>query len=169
MPVDDLKEKKGKWLLDSACSRHMTGDKRDLVKYKQFDKKNKEETQYVTLADKSVIRAEGQGNLNVNLFDEFGKKVPVTFYDVLYVPNMERLVSVGQLTKRGAEVTFRQDSAILNIRGRLFQFGTRLGKLFKMNWCNFVSVYETEPEENREKIEPEENREKIEPEENREN
>ena len=52
-----------KWLLDSACSKHITGEREDLVNFKKFV--SKEEFEYVTLADKSVVAAVGKGSVNV--------------------------------------------------------------------------------------------------------
>ena len=89
---------------------------------------------------------------------------------------MERLISIGQLTKRGGEVTFKRNSAILTINERRFEFGTRVGKLFKMNYCNFATVEVLEVIENNElekgrstedvELRSEENTGKIEEEEN---
>ena len=139
--VDDINKKlKARWLLDSACSKHMTGEKDDLVDYEEFNKDNFDESQYVTLADKTVVRAAGQGKLNVHLRDVDGRIVPVTFENVLYVPNLERLISISQLTRRGAEVLFKENSVELRLGERKFQFGTKIGKLFKMNWCFFADV-----------------------------
>ena len=136
--VEVKKEKERKWLLDSACSRHISGERSELVNYKKFIRK--EEFQYVVLADKSIVRAEGQGDLNLYLKDEQGKKVPVTFKGVLYAPKFEKLISISQLIERGGEVTFKGKSTLLTIGGRRFQFGTKEGKLFKMNACNFANV-----------------------------
>ena len=63
------------------------------------------------LADESVVRAVGQGNLNLYLSDDKGDKVPVTFKNVLHVPKMKRLISIGQLIKAECEakVTFKAD------------------------------------------------------------
>ena len=139
--LDDLTDKhKSRWLLDSACTKHMTGQKEDLVNYEQFDHKIDDESQYVTLADKSVVRAVGQGSLNVYLRDVDGRKIPVSFKNVLYVPNLERLISISQLTRRGAEVVFKENSVELRLGKRSFQFGSKKGKLYEMNWCFFAAV-----------------------------
>ena len=147
--VEECEEKEKQWLLDSGCSKHLTGEKDDLVDYKEFEENDK--AQYVTLADKSVVKAQGKGKLNLYLKDERGKKVPVTFHDVLYVPSMTRLISIGQLTLRGAEVSFKKNSVELKISGRKFVIGSRIGKLFKMNYCNFAAV-RFERQENLNKI-----------------
>ena len=100
--VSDCEEEK-RWLLDSACSKHLTGEKGDLVDCKEIDVK-REKSEYVRLADKSIVKAVGRGNLNLYLPDVNGRKTPVTFRDALFVPGMERLILIGQLTKRGGEV-----------------------------------------------------------------
>ena len=82
---------------------------------------------YVTLADKSVVKAVGQGDLNVYLPDKNGRKTPMKFSNVLYVPGIERLISVGQLTKRGAQVIFTENSAILTIGGETFNLEQEQG------------------------------------------
>ena len=128
----DVKKVEKRWLLDSACSKHLTGCKKDLVNFHKFVRED--EFEYVTLADKSVVRAEGKGCLNLYLTDLHGNKVPVTFSDVLYVPGIERLISISQLTEHeGVQVNFQNKLAILNIQGRQFAFGNKIGKLYKMN------------------------------------
>ena len=138
--VGDLQEIK--YLLDSGCSRHITGNKHDLANYNDFDEEDNDESHMVTLADKSIVKAVGKGNLNVHLKDSKGEKVPVTFKDVLYIPKMKRLISVGQLTQAGGEVTFKEKSAVLRVSGRSFVFGTKVGKLYNMNWCYFATTVE---------------------------
>ena len=149
--VSNGREVDTKWLLDSGCSKHMTGVIGDLVNYRKFDEKDTEESKYAELADGSLVKAEGQGELHVYL-EENGKNVPVLFREVLYIPKIKkRLISVGQLTGKGAEVVFRKRSVLLRISGRSFTFGEQRGKLYKMNGivasCNFVSVVEEKSKE----------------------
>ena len=68
----------------------------------------------------------------------------MTFKNVLHVPNVKRLISVGQLTRpdTGAEVTFKGNSVVMKVSGRRFTFGTRQGKLYEMNYCFFAAVQE---------------------------
>ena len=54
---DEKKEEK--WLLDSACSKHMTGEISDLTNYRKFHENDNSPSQFVTLADESVVRATG--------------------------------------------------------------------------------------------------------------
>ena len=135
-------KKDEKWLLDSACSKHITGMKKDLVNFKEFDESDGK--RFVELADKSVVRAEGYGELQVYLFEN-GKKVPILFKEVLYVPRIaKRLISIGQLTKKeGVEVLFKKENVLLRINGRELSFGKQIGNLYMMNGiiasCCFVS------------------------------
>ncbi|KAL6322007.1 hypothetical protein AAG906_003148 [Vitis piasezkii] len=61
MAIDDLDEgsKKDKWLLDSGCSRHMTGDE------SKFAFLTKRKGGYVTFGDNSKGRIIGQGNIDL--------------------------------------------------------------------------------------------------------
>jgi hypothetical protein len=124
-----------KWWLDSGCSRHMTGVKEDLSNYNEFEQKNDPRHQ-VTLADKSVVPGEGEGDLCMYLRDEKEEKVAVKFKEVMYVPKLKkRLISIGQLVLNNtAEVTFRDQTVTLSTGGRKFVFGNRFGKLYELSY-----------------------------------
>ena len=69
----------------------------------------------------------------------------MVFTEVMFVPKLQkRLISIGQLTQRKAEVTFRERSVVLTVSGRRFVFGIRRGKLYEMNGvvasCCFASA-----------------------------
>jgi hypothetical protein len=88
----------------------------------------------VILADKSVIPAVGIGNVKMVLRDSEGKSVCVEFKNVLYVPDLQkRLLSIPQMTTRGAEITFKKHSCELTFSGRKFDFGTKVKNLYKLN------------------------------------
>ena len=127
----DSESKDSEWFLDSGCSNHITGELKDIDKYQAFPA---DKPHFVTLADKSRVRALGKGNLNLYLLDENGNRVPVVFRDVMFVPKLQkRLISIGQLTLKKAEITFKETSAVLKISGRSFNFGIRVGKLYELN------------------------------------
>ena len=65
----------------------MTGHKSDLANFVQFES-NK--PRFVELADKSLMRAVGCGDLNVYLPDKRGKSVPMVFKEVMFVPELEK-------------------------------------------------------------------------------
>ena len=148
--VPDQEEEKPKWLLDSACSQHITGNRADLTNFKEFEKNDNSLYRYVKLADESVVCAKGVGNLNLYLTDEKNNQIPITFKNVLHVPNIKRLISIGQLTRpeTGAEVTFKGSSAILRVNGRQFMFGNRVGKLYEMNYSKYMNRVLPNPESN---------------------
>ena len=116
----------------------MTGVKEDLVDYREFADNDPQHD--VILADKTVVRAIGEGNLRIVLYDENGEKVPVLLRGVMFVPLLKkRLVSIGQLTKLGAEVIFSDKTVTLRVHGRTFVFGGRCGKLYELNCKVFSS------------------------------
>ena len=72
----------------------------------------------------------------------------MTFKNVLFAPKLERLVSISQLTEHeNVEVSFKNKKAVLQINGMRFIFGTKIGKLYKMNYCNFAVVKESDKNE----------------------
>ena len=71
--------------------------------------------------------------------------MPVTFRNVLFIPKFERLISISQLTENeNVEVLFKNQSAVLQVSGRRFVFGNRVGKMYKMNFCNFAVLSPSE-------------------------
>ena len=107
------------WWLDSACTRHMTSRREDFHKLLKLSR-----TVNVVLADKSVIHGVGIGTVQMLLKDSEGKTVCVEFKNVLYVPDLQkRLISIPQLTTKGAEITFKKHSCALLFSGRKFGFG----------------------------------------------
>lgn len=122
------------WWLDSACSRHMTYGKSD------FETLMIHETPIdVVLADNTVVKAVGNGNIRAIMKDANGRQVQMEFKDVLYVPNLKkRLISIPQMTERGAEITFKKRLCTLFYKKRRFKLGEKVGKLYRLH-CQIVS------------------------------
>ena len=119
------------WYLDSGCSRHMTSEEKDFSSLKPIDPIP------VALADKSVIYAIGEGTVRTKMMDVKGNVVDIAFQNVLYVPHLQKkLVSISEVTKRGAEVIFKTDICILSCKGRRFKFGSKVGKLYELNFTH---------------------------------
>ena len=123
----------GAWWLDSACSRHMTYEKSD------FETLEIRETSIdVVLADNTVVKAVGSGNIRAILEDANGRQVQMEFKDVLYVPKLKkRLISIPQMTERGAELTFKKRLCTLFYNKRYFKLGEKVGKLYRLH-CQIV-------------------------------
>ena len=130
---------KDSWWIDSACTRHMSGDKSDFVSINKLD-----EPVNVNLADKSVVPAAGVGDVNLILVDEDANNVPVVVPDVLYVPRLKKkLISVPTLDDHGAEISFKSGVCTMIVNGRRIVFGQKEGKLYKALIqsvsCNFTA------------------------------
>ena len=116
------------WYLDSGCSRHMTSEETDFSCLKPIHPIP------VALADQSVIYAIGEGTVRTEMMDVKGNVVGIAFENVLYVPHLrKKLVSISEVTKRGAEIIFKTDTCILSCKGRRFKFGSKVGKLYELN------------------------------------
>ena len=138
---DNEYEDNDNWWIDSACSRHMSGNESDFTEIRELKKPVS-----VNLADKSCVPAAGVGNVNLVLIDENGDNVPVVVPDVLYVPKLKKkLLSVPTLDDRGAEISFKRGVCTMSTNGRKFVFGQKEGKLYKVltgsiSSCNFTSA-----------------------------
>lgn len=90
-------QSKNVWYLDSGCSSHMTGNKKNFI---DLDENFNSE---VKLGDGKLHRTEGKGTIAVQT--KGGNKKLIG--DVLYVPNLtSNLLSVGQLLRKGYSVFF---------------------------------------------------------------
>ena len=59
-----------------------------------------------------------------------GNRVPAVFRDVMFVPKLQKhLISIGQLTLKKAEITFKEKTVELKFSRRSFKFGVPVGKL----------------------------------------
>jgi transposase InsO family protein len=95
---------KDRWLLDSGCSNHMTGNK------KFFSSIDCSATTEIKLGDHTPVPAEGKGLVPV-LTKQNQRKV---IEDVFYVPNLKvNLLSVGQLMQNGYDVQFHGSSCVI--------------------------------------------------------
>lgn len=90
-------QSKNVWYLDSDCSSHMTGNKKNFI---DLDENFNSE---VKLGDGKLPRTEGKGTITVQT--KGGNKKLIG--DVLYVPNLtSNLLSVGQLLRKGYSIFF---------------------------------------------------------------
>ena len=120
--VVDNGRNESSWIVDSGCSKHMSNVVSDFVEYKKFCSPLD-----VLLADKSVSKAVGIGSVKVLIRNARDEDVCVEFRNVLYVPLLtKRLVSISQMTQKGAEITFKKDSCELYFHNMKFRLGQRV-------------------------------------------
>jgi hypothetical protein len=108
-----------KWLMDSGCSRHMTGDKKWFSSLTPLSHK-----EYVTFGNDKKGKVLGIGVIKVN--DHF------TLNDVALVDRLRyNLLSVSQLVDADLSVLFnKSDSRVLDSSGGLVCGISRIGNIF---------------------------------------
>ncbi|KAM6596627.1 hypothetical protein CsatA_007151 [Cannabis sativa] len=94
----------GQWYLDSGCSRHMTGNKKLLVNYKEAKEG------VVTFGDGNKGHIIGKGDLVMS------GAAPLT--EVLYVKGLKaNLISIGQLCDANYTVSFSKTHCLVSFDG----------------------------------------------------
>jgi hypothetical protein len=106
------------WLMDSSCSRHMTGDKKWFSSLTPLSHK-----EYVTFGDDKKSMVLGTGVIKVN--DHF------SLNDVALVDKLRyNLFSVSQLVNVELDVLFhKSDSHVLDSSGKRVCDISRIGKV----------------------------------------
>jgi hypothetical protein len=114
---------KNKWLMDSGCSQHMTGDKKWFSNLTPLSHKK-----YVTFEDDKKGTVLDTGVIKVN--NNF------TLKDVALVDKLGyNLLSVSQLVDADLGVLFhKSDSKVLDSRGDLVCGISRIGKVFQADF-----------------------------------
>jgi hypothetical protein len=108
-----------KWLMDSGCSRHMTGDKKWFFSHTPLSHK-----EYATFGDDKKGKVLGTGVIKVN--NKF------TLKDVALVDKLGyNLMSVSQFIDANLDVLFHKSgSKVLDSRGNLVCGFSCIGKVF---------------------------------------
>jgi hypothetical protein len=112
-----------KWLMDSGCSRHMTGDKKWFSSLISLSHK-----EYVTLGVDKKGKMLGMGVIKVN--NNF------TLKDVTLVDKLRyNLMSISQLVDADLDVLFHKSgSKVFDSRGDLVCGISHIGKVFQANF-----------------------------------
>jgi hypothetical protein len=110
---------KNKWLIDSDCLRHITGDKKWFCSLTPLSHKK-----YVTLGDDKKGKVLGTGVIKVNDF--------LTLNDVSLVDMLRyNLLSISQLVDANLEVLFHKSNfQVLNYYGKRVCGISRIGNVF---------------------------------------
>ncbi|XP_060960697.1 uncharacterized protein LOC133031254 [Cannabis sativa] len=102
----------GQWYFDSGCSRHMTGNKKLLVNFKD------EKGGSVTFGDGNKGQIAGRGDVNVN--------GAAQLTNVLYVRGLKaNLISIGQLCDDNLSVSFTKTQCLVSSDGCVVLTGNR--------------------------------------------
>jgi hypothetical protein len=111
------------WLMDSGCSRHMTGDKKWFSSITPLSHK-----EYVTFRDDKKGNVLGTSIIKVNDF--------FTFNDISLVDKLRfNLLSISQLDDTDLDVLFhKSDSHVLDSSGKHVCDISRIGKVFQTNF-----------------------------------
>ena len=81
------------------------------------------------------------GPVKTKIRDVKGNHTIIALQNVLLVPNLrKRLISISQLTARGAEIIFKKDTCFLSRKGKRFNFGSRVGRLYVLNLRSLVGT-----------------------------
>jgi hypothetical protein len=112
-----------KWLMDSSCSRHMTGDKKWFSNLTPFSYK-----EYVTFGDDKKGKVLGTGVIKVN--NNF------TLKDVALMDKLGyNMMSVSQLVDADLDVLFHESSSkVLDSHGELVCGISRIKKVFQADF-----------------------------------
>lgn len=91
------------WLIDSACTSHMTYDK------ELFKRLDKTAISKVRIGNGAYLAVKGKGTVAIKY--NIGLKL---IYDVLYVPEInQNILSVGQLLEKGYKVLFEDKFCLI--------------------------------------------------------
>ncbi|CAL1373295.1 unnamed protein product [Linum trigynum] len=110
-----------RWLIDSAAFNHMTSVR------SMFDKLQPAASMNLRVANGDQVAVNGRGTIS---------SPAITLPDTLYVPGLlPSLVSVGQLTEEGCNVTFNSNGCVVQDKrtGTVIGTGSKRGRLFVLD------------------------------------
>lgn len=89
-----------KWILDTGCTKHMTGSEESFVRKSLWKEK-------VTLADGRTVKAKGRGQGRIIGRGLEGASIDMKLKELLYVPELSgNVLSVSRITDEGYSVVF---------------------------------------------------------------
>jgi hypothetical protein len=116
------------WCIDSGATRHLCSRREWFQEYKSIEPKK------IYMADDRIIKAEGEGIIQVNLETD-GGTYSGHFQDVLYVPELEgNLLSVSKIASKGRKIIFSEkDCQVIDKNGEVSAKGLNVGGLYKLS------------------------------------
>ena len=112
------RKSRGSWLLDSCCSSHMSGDESLFTSLSSMDSAT-----FVKFGDGKRLKAQGFGQV----------LTPIGQLEALFVPQMcANLLSVSQLNKSGASISFLPEKSEIHYAGQKFSVSL-VGNIFQVD------------------------------------
>ena len=117
---------RSEWFLDSGATSHMCNDRAKFTEFNVCDKS-------IVVADGRELIVSGIGKVSLKTVNEKGELINISLTKVLYVPGIaSNLVSVSELTCRGAQVLFFKDGCKVSVNGKTAALGDVWGRVFKL-------------------------------------
>jgi hypothetical protein len=123
--LQDYSSGGSKWIIDSGCTNHMTGDKNMFFTYER----NSDPSDSISFGDNSQGRIVGLGNIPITS--------DYTLTKVFHVDTLDyNLLSVSQLCKMGYKFTFTDEGVIIYRKsdGSIAFKGMLKGKLYVVDF-----------------------------------
>ena len=125
LAMSTVRNLKDIFLLDSACTRHMSHDKR---LFKKIDR-SKEINVYV--GDGKALKVVGEGDIVLNIETPSGKAKRCTVKNVLYVPELSHnLLSISKISSSGKCVNFSDKFCKIMNDDKVVAFGRKIDSLY---------------------------------------
>ena len=118
------------WIIDSGATCHICNDRSLFQEFKSLQK-----PQEVTLGDRSILKAQGTGDVTLNLKLPGGETLTGRLSNVLYVPKLAyNLLSVCKVAEMGKRIHFNDtEGRIIDGDGELVAIALKTGSLYYLN------------------------------------
>jgi hypothetical protein len=109
---------KNVWILDSGATNHNCCDKDMFEILKKY-------SSTVKVGDGRKLQVKGFGQIECDIITNDNKK-KLNITEVLFVPDLStNLISIGILSKKGFEITFKEDKCIIKRNNGVITEGTK--------------------------------------------
>lgn len=132
--ADLNKNKRTKWIIDSAATCHMTNN---INFFSNIDTKYRAK---IYLANGKAIFTSGIGNGEIKCDGSENKISHISITNVLYVPELDgNLLSVKKLTEKNYTVEFLKEDCFIKLNSNIIAIGSAKDHLYELNTINFAN------------------------------
>ncbi|PFX33126.1 Retrovirus-related Pol polyprotein from transposon TNT 1-94 [Stylophora pistillata] len=134
--ISSTMNQSNEWFIDSAASKHMTGNKSILDNYVQY-----QEPKSIYLGDSTVILAYGEGKVVLPTVNST-REIVLDLHQVLFAPKLTKnLLSLPAMALMGAEIYFVRDKCLVRRNSQEFVIESLLrDKLYTVNSTEYAQV-----------------------------